>query len=526
MKNSLSYFPLAAVCAGLLTACGGGGGSDTPTPTPQPSATTSIKGVVADGYLQGATACLDINQNGRCDSGEPNATSNENGTYEMAGITAGDESKYPILVEVPATAIDKDTGKAVGNPFFLKSPAGKYAFVSPVTTLVQAQIAAGKSEADAVKYVMETLIGISDANVSPYTDYMSMSSSKDYTTVHDAAKVVAGTFQTAYKDLQNEADRLGVQAVLSTYADKTLAFQKSGAKGFAVANGLGTHDDLVSIQRQVAAAGVSVASTQDVNIQFDVVAGTQSVACNSTIALANTVTPVSGQIADLRFYVSNVALINDKGAWVYVTLNANDNQADGVALLDFENGTGLCTKGTAATYTTLSGKVPNGNYVGMAMTLGAPIFSPQFKAGLNHSDTTAASTPALLQIQSMAWNWQGGRKFTKIEFTPDAGTNWPVHIGSTACEGVNPSSGDILFCGNPNRGDYVFASFNSATQKMVLNLDSLFAGSDVTQNKGGSKGCMSSTSDPECPTVFSTLGLDIATGMTSGSQKIFSVRSK
>lgn len=524
--KKLYRLPLAAICTGILSACGGGG-SDSPAPTPP--AATSIKGVVADGYLQGAKVCLDINANGRCDGSEPSASSNESGAYEMSGITAGDEAKYAVLVEVPASAIDKDTGAAVKSAFFLKSPAGKYAFVSPVTTLVQAQMAAGKSEADAVKYVMETLIGITDPNVSPYANYMTMSGSKDYATLHDAAKVVVAAFQQAYTGLQNEADRSSVQATLSTYANKTLAFQKAGAKGFAVANGLGTHDDLASIQRQVAAASVGVAPTQDVNIQFDVVAGTQSVSCNSTIALADTLLPVSGQIADLRFYISNLALIDDKGARVYVTLNSNDNQANGVALLDFENGTGLCTKGTPATYTRISGRVPAGNYVGMSMTLGAPIYAAQFQSGLNHSDTTAATTPAPLQLQSMAWNWQGGRKFTKIEFTPDAGANWPVHIGSTACKGINPSSGDVLFCGNPNRGDYVFASFNAATQKMVLNLESLFAGSDVTKNKAGAKGCMSATDDPECPAVFAALGIDLATGMTTNGgndQKIFSVRSK
>ena len=523
--SHLRLFPLTAMCIGLLTACGGGGGD---SPAPQPPATTSMSGSVADGYLQGAVVCLDMNNNGRCDSGEPSATTNANGAYEIKNVAAGDETKYSTLVEVPATAIDKDTGAAVGKAFFLKSPAGRYAFISPVTTLVQAQMAAGMSETDAAKYVMQTLIGVTDANVSPFVDYMSMSNSAGYVTTHQAAQVVAGAFQKVYQDINTQSDRRDAQAVLASYAARTLAFQKSGAKGFAVANGLGTQDDLASIKRQVAAAGASTPSTQDVNIQFDVVNGNSStISCNDTLALANTVPAISGQMADMRFYISNIALIDDKGGWTYITLNPNDNQAEGVALLDFENGTGLCAKGTPATYTTVSGKIPNGHYVGMAMTLGAPIFAPQFKSGLNHSDTTAASTPIPLQPQSMAWNWQGGRKFTKIEFTPAGGVNWPVHIGSTGCSGINPSSGDVLFCTNPNRGDYVFSSFNASNQKVVLDLEKLFAGSNVTENKGGSKGCMSGTTDPECPTVFTQLGIDLVTGMTvANQQKIFSVRAK
>lgn len=519
-------FPLAAMCAGILSACGGGGGSDSPSPTPP--ATTSIKGVVADGYLQGAKVCLDINANGRCDSNEPNATTSANGAYEMSGITAGDETKFASLVEVPATAIDKDTGAAVGKAFFLQSPAGKYAFISPITTLVQAQMATGMTEADAVKYVMQTLIGMTDPNISPFVDYMTMGSSAGYVTTHQAAQVVAGAFQQVYKDFEMDANRNQVQSVLSSYAAKTLAFQKSGSKGFAVANGLGTHDDLASIQRQITAAGTAATATQDVSIQFDVVAGGSStVTCDSTINLANTNPPVSGQVADLRFYISNIALIDDKGHWTYVSLNPNDNQSEGVALLDFENASGLCTKGTPAIYTTVTGKVPSGNYVGMAMTLGTPIFSPQFKMGLNHSDTTASTTPAPLQSQAMAWNWQGGRKFSKIEFTPAGSANWPIHLGSTACSGINPSSGDVLFCGNPNRGDYVLSSFNTASQKVVLDLEQLFGGSDVTKNVSGAPGCMSAVKDPECPTVFKALGIDLTTGMTQADQqKIFSARSK
>ena len=96
--SNLRLFPLTAMCIGLLTACGGGGGD---SPAPQPPATTSMSGSVADGYLQGAVVCLDMNNNGRCDSGEPSATTNANGAYEIKNVVAGDETKYSTLVAVP-----------------------------------------------------------------------------------------------------------------------------------------------------------------------------------------------------------------------------------------------------------------------------------------------------------------------------------------------------------------------------------------------------------------------------------------
>jgi hypothetical protein len=87
--------------------------------------------------------CLDINTNGACDSSEPSTTTTDSGKYHLSDLTAGDENKYPVLVLVPATAVDSDnpTG-TVGKPYFLSPPAGR-AFVSPLTTLVQQKVAAG-----------------------------------------------------------------------------------------------------------------------------------------------------------------------------------------------------------------------------------------------------------------------------------------------------------------------------------------------------------------------------------------------
>lgn len=520
-------FPLSALCAALLSACGGSGGGD---------ATTTVTGAVADGYLTGATVCLDINGNGRCDGSEPSATTTDNGAYELSGVKVGDEDKYPILVEVPATAVDMDSGTAVGKPYYLTSPAGRYGFVSPLTTLVQARIEAGSTADQAAADVM-ALVGIDNVNVSLYEDYVTMTGTADYDTLHEAAKVVAETMKNVYGEFAENSNRKGVHKVLAEVAADTLTFQKNAGSGFSADNGLGSADDLASLERRIAAAGDATDATQPVSIHFAVAAGTQSVACGSSITLNNTVTygttntiPTAGQINDLRFYISNVALVDADGNHAYLTLDENGNQAYDVALLDFENAQGGCptATGTADTYTTITGKVAPGDYVGLALTLGVPIKSPDGSVALNHSDKTSIESPAPLQYSSMGWNWQGGRKFTKIEFTPDGGSKWMVHLGSTGCQGINPSNGEVLFCTNPNRGDYVFDSFDPATQQVVLDLDELFRGSDVTHNEGGAMGCMSSTSDPECPAIFDALGINLATGMTldnGSAQQLFSVQS-
>ena len=154
---------------------------------------------------------------------------------------------------------------------------------------------------------------------------------------------------------------------------------------------------------------------------------------------------VNAELRDLRFYVSNVALINAQGQAVPLTLDANDWQSQDVALIDLEDASGTCAEaGTPAMNSLLQGTVPAGNYRGLQWTVGVP-------ARLNHSDHASAGKP--LDIQAMAWSWQAGRKFVKIEINPEGGVARPapaaagktffVHIGSTGCTG-NPVTGETI----------------------------------------------------------------------------------
>ena len=118
--------------AALLAACGGK--SDPPAPAP----TVTLSGVVADGPLSGASACYDANDNGACDASEPTSTTSDaDGKFTLV-IPEADVGKHGIVVVVPSTAVDKDTGTAVGTAFTLKTPAGTSTtpFISPLTTLV------------------------------------------------------------------------------------------------------------------------------------------------------------------------------------------------------------------------------------------------------------------------------------------------------------------------------------------------------------------------------------------------------
>lgn len=132
----------ALVAATLVAACGGG--SDAPPPVagpPPPPATATISGVVADGPLSGAVACYDTNDNAQCDAGEPTSVATDaDGNYSIT-VPSDAAGKHAVIVNVPATAVDKDTGTAVGAAFVLKAPASgntgaQSVFVSPLTTVV------------------------------------------------------------------------------------------------------------------------------------------------------------------------------------------------------------------------------------------------------------------------------------------------------------------------------------------------------------------------------------------------------
>lgn len=248
---------------------------------------------------------------------------------------------------------------------------------------------------------------------------------------------------------------------------------------------------------------------QAVTLDFAAYAGSAPVACGTAVSGLGSGN-VSAQIKDFRFYIANVKMLRADGAEVPLVLGADDDWnitagSDTLTLVDLEDASGSCATGTAARNATVKGTVPAGTYVGVKMTMGVPF-------ALNHSDYATAKKP--LDSQALAWSWQSGRKFAKIELTDPAGTGgtWKsntfnFHLGSTGCTG-NPASGQTVNCTTPNRMDFKFASFNPSTQKIAVDVKALVDGTDITVNQAGAAGCMSGGTDPECLNVFKALAID------------------
>ena len=148
-----------AIFAGCSSGSGGGtvGG------------TTSVNGVVSDGYLQGAVVFLDTKGTKKYDGVAPKAVTDANGKYTLENVSAADLAKYPIVVEVPAGAVDADRG-AVTKPYVLQAPPGKPDFVSPLTTLVQQEVEKNGVTPDQAEATVKNNLGLS-ATTSLFKDF-------------------------------------------------------------------------------------------------------------------------------------------------------------------------------------------------------------------------------------------------------------------------------------------------------------------------------------------------------------------
>jgi uncharacterized repeat protein (TIGR04052 family) len=274
-----------------------------------------------------------------------------------------------------------------------------------------------------------------------------------------------------------------------------------------------------------------------VNLQFEARAGSAAVDCTSEIAGLGTGS-VPARLQDLRFHIANVSFVKADGTEVplVLTVAANDNWnaksgGDTLTLVDLEDASGTCAGGTAATNSVIVGTVPVGDYVAVKMSMGVP-------ESLNHLDPFAADTPLALTSPSLGWNWTTGRIFSKIEVTdPNRSTapTWPApeftaHLGALSCTG-DPAAGQAATCAIPNRMAFTLGDsatpFNPTLHKIVIDVQALLAGNDVTTNTAGTaSGCMSALDDPECVPMFNALKIAQTTGLPingGAGQQVFKV---
>jgi hypothetical protein len=225
---------LSIVVLSLLAACGGGGGGGGSS-----SNTSTISGVVMDGYIKGATVCLDVNSNGVCDPGEPTQITGADGSYSFTYLTSLDLSKLNVIASVPASAVDSDNpASSVGVSFTLITSATQPLVVSPLTTLVSQYVTANPgATADAAATQVTAALGL-PAGTNLFENYMAVSATTAIDpALHNVAQVMNAVIQASNLGTAPTAASLNAAiAVAATYVPTVTAADAIAPNSNIVAN--------------------------------------------------------------------------------------------------------------------------------------------------------------------------------------------------------------------------------------------------------------------------------------------------
>jgi uncharacterized repeat protein (TIGR04052 family) len=239
----------------------------------------------------------------------------------------------------------------------------------------------------------------------------------------------------------------------------------------------------------------SGAGRQAITLNFAAVVGTQPLDCTSTYSDA--IARNDFALNDLRFFVSEVSLIDAAGNLYPLTMDEGTEwQNDGIALLDFEDGTGSCSNATPDTRTTITGSVAPGEFTGVAFTVGVP-------QALNHVNPVEQTGP--LANVALHWSWMMGYKHFQLEGSLNESGLVLLHLGSRGCAGNPPAD---FACSISNRPRVELMGADPGAVPIVLDLAALLANSTPVDDEVF---CMAEQSSA-CEGLLRSLGLDMASG--------------
>jgi uncharacterized repeat protein (TIGR04052 family) len=113
-----------------------------------------------------------------------------------------------------------------------------------------------------------------------------------------------------------------------------------------------------------------------------------------------------------------------------------------------------------------------------------------------------------LNLTALAWSWNGGRKFARLDFSSTGvPRGYAIHLGSAGCMPNETKNTVPTQCSSPNRVELFFADFDPEKDVVVADLGALLADSNVDQGGKMMSGCMSGPETAACGPVFLHLGL-------------------
>ncbi len=270
------------------------------------------------------------------------------------------------------------------------------------------------------------------------------------------------------------------------------------------------------------------------SLRFVATANGKEVGCSDAITGLGPDGKTTIEPSDLRFYVSNLKLLDDAGAEVETTLDDNDFQHNGqdgsVALIDLtSNEDGACApssiafaEGTARTNDVVKGKTLLSKVATVSFDIGVP--QKLMKATIATNTPEGAPSP----LNEMYWSWATGYRHFVFNFTVDDGNGGKgdgyVHIGSRDC---GPADGMALedrdSCTFVNTPQVRLDDFDLKAGAVQVSLPALVKSLDFIApiydpdtfeviGQGPGAECHSSPMQPDCSLVFPALGLDIDSG--------------
>lgn len=210
MNKYKSLIALTASIA-IFGGCGGGSSSDSSSTTTDTD--VAVSGAAIDGYLNGATVCLDIDRNSLCATTEPSTFTDATGGYSLTLTALQAASGAPLLVY---GGTDVDTLELFKGR--LKAPVSTAGTINitPLSTMVQSVVQSGATLADAEQTVADAL-GLDVTAVK--ADHVALYNSGD-TIVFKAALTIQKAVEVmAAASVANGTRTTQAKAIEDIYAD-------------------------------------------------------------------------------------------------------------------------------------------------------------------------------------------------------------------------------------------------------------------------------------------------------------------
>jgi len=188
---------VSLVIAGMVAGCG--------SSSTTPSATTSIAGKVADGYLEKATVFLDKNGNYRLDSGEPSAVTDANGSYTLT-VDPADVGDFPIVaMAIRGITIDRDNPAGpIASSYLLSIPKESVSgtvssnFITPFSTQIREMMETGNyTDMQQAMEELRASLGM-PAGTNMLGDYIAGQNQTMHTAAQNMATLMGGQMSQLY----------------------------------------------------------------------------------------------------------------------------------------------------------------------------------------------------------------------------------------------------------------------------------------------------------------------------------------